>query len=70
MLVNSQEAMMVPHWNLNAHSIIYGIRGQAHVQVVDHSGRTIFDGEMREGQVLTVPQNFAVVKRSDQQNLQ
>ncbi|KAJ6736244.1 12S SEED STORAGE PROTEIN CRC [Salix viminalis] len=64
------EAMMVPHWNLNAHSIIYGIRGQAHVQVVDHSGRTVFDGEMREGQVLTVPQNFAVVKRSDQQNFE
>nr|TKS03400.1 legumin family protein [Populus alba] len=64
------EAMMMPHWNLNAHSIMYAIRGQAHVQVVDHSGRTVFDGEMREGQVLTVPQNFAVVKRSDQQSFE
>ncbi|CAK7346396.1 unnamed protein product [Dovyalis caffra] len=64
------EAMMVPHWNLNAHSIIYAIRGQARIQVVDHSGRTLFDGEMREGQVLTVPQNFAVVKRAEQQRFE
>jgi len=65
-----QEAMMVPHWNLNAHSIIYAIRGQARIQVVDHSGRTVFDGEMREGQVLTVPQNFAVVKRAEQNSFE
>ncbi|KAJ4826949.1 hypothetical protein Tsubulata_043111 [Turnera subulata] len=59
------EALMVPHWNQNAHSIIYAIRGQARLQVVDHFGQTVFNGELREGQVLTVPQNFAVAKRAE-----
>ncbi|KAJ4837057.1 hypothetical protein Tsubulata_011158, partial [Turnera subulata] len=59
------DAMMVPHWNQNAHSIIYAIRGQARLQVVDHSGQTVFNGELREGQVLTVPQNFAAAKRAE-----
>ncbi|CAI0432378.1 unnamed protein product [Linum tenue] len=59
------EAMRLPHWNLNAHSIIYAIRGQARVQIVNENGNSVFDGELREGQVLTVPQNFAVVKRCE-----
>ncbi|CAI0470891.1 unnamed protein product [Linum tenue] len=53
------------HWNLNANSIIYAIRGQARVQIVNENGNSVFDGELREGQVLTVPQNFAVVKRCE-----
>lgn len=61
---------MVPHWNLNAHSIVYAIRGVARVQVVDQRGQTVFEGEMREGQVLTVPQNFAVVKRAEKQRFE
>ncbi|CAL1399540.1 unnamed protein product [Linum trigynum] len=59
------EAMRLPHWNLNANSIIYGIRGQARVQIVNENGNSVFDGELREGQVLTVPQNFAVAKRCE-----
>ncbi|CAI0473019.1 unnamed protein product [Linum tenue] len=59
------EAMRLPHWNLNANSIIYAIRGQARVQIVNENGNSVFDGELREGQVLTVPQNFAVVKRCE-----
>ena len=57
--------MYVPHYNINANSVIYVIRGRARVQVVDDNGNSVFDGEVRQGQVLTVPQNFAVVKRAE-----
>ncbi|CAN1766587.1 11S globulin [Linum perenne] len=59
------EAIRLPHWNINAHSIIYAIRGQARVQIVNENGNSVFDGVLQEGQVVTVPQNFAVVKRAD-----
>ncbi|KAG6724296.1 hypothetical protein I3842_03G253900 [Carya illinoinensis] len=58
------DALYVPHWNLNAHSVVYALRGRAEVQVVDNFGQTVFDDELREGQLLTIPQNFAVVKRA------
>lgn len=57
--------MRLPHLHMNAHSVLYVVRGQAQVQVVDENGNAVFDGNLREGQVLTVPQNFAVVKRTD-----
>ncbi|TXG63823.1 hypothetical protein EZV62_010817 [Acer yangbiense] len=65
-----ERAIMAPHWNRNAHSIIYGLEGSAQVQVVDNNGNSVFDGELRKGQILTVPQNFAVVKRATGQNFQ
>lgn len=59
-----QDALFVPHYNLNANSIIYALQGKARVQIVDCSGKRVFDGEMEEGQALTVPQNYAVAARS------
>ncbi|CAN0829010.1 11S globulin [Linum grandiflorum] len=58
------EAIRLPHWNINAHSIIYAIRGQARIQIVNENGESVFDGVLQERQVVTVPQNFAVVKRA------
>ncbi|XP_062097538.1 prunin 1 Pru du 6.0101-like [Humulus lupulus] len=57
-------AMYSPHYNINAHTIIYAIRGRARCQVVDNNGRSVFEGELRQGQALTVPQNFALVKQA------
>ncbi|KAI3854802.1 hypothetical protein MKW92_008816 [Papaver armeniacum] len=48
-----QNALVAPHWHLNAHSVIYVTRGNARVQVVGNAG-----------QILVVPQNFAVVKQA------
>lgn len=70
MHMHLQNAMMVPHYNINAHSIIYAISGSCQVQVVDNYGRSVFDGELRQGQVLVVPQNFAVVKRARGQDFE
>lgn len=62
---------MAPHWNVNAHSVIYIIRGNGRFQVVGHTGKSVFDGEVREGQLIIVPQNFVVVKKaSDDEGLE
>ncbi|KAE7997828.1 hypothetical protein FH972_002429 [Carpinus fangiana] len=61
----NRDALYVPHWNQNAHSVVYAIRGRARVQVVDDNGNTVFDDELRQGQVLTIPQNFVVAKRAE-----
>lgn len=49
---------------MNSHTVVYATRGSARVQVVDNYGQSVFDGELREGQVLTIPQNFVVIKRA------
>lgn len=59
-----QNGLMAPHWNVNAHSIIYVTRGNGRLQVVGNLGQTVFDGQLRQDQILVVPQNFAVVKKA------
>ncbi|KAF3963103.1 hypothetical protein CMV_012472 [Castanea mollissima] len=53
-----------PHWNRNAHSVIYVLRGHAQSSVVDNFGQIVYNHELQQDQILTVPQNFAVVKRA------
>ncbi|XP_059627231.1 11S globulin seed storage protein 1-like [Cornus florida] len=65
-----RNAMVAPLWNINAHSVLYVIRGNAHIQISGNSQRPAFDGEVREGQLLIVPQNFAVVKRARDQGFE
>ncbi|KAI4318032.1 hypothetical protein L6164_025844 [Bauhinia variegata] len=59
-----KNAIMVPHSNLNCHAVIYGTNGSCRIQVVADNGKTAFDGEMREGQILIVPQHYVVVKKA------
>ncbi|WCJ38319.1 11S globulin seed storage protein 1 [Euphorbia peplus] len=59
------DAMRMPHWHMNAHSIMYCVEGQARVQIVDENGNCMFDGSFSKGQVLTVPQNFVVMKQAE-----
>ncbi|GMI73985.1 CRUCIFERINA [Hibiscus trionum] len=54
----------VPQWCVNAHKILYMLRGNARIQVVNHNGDTVFDDNVEQGQLLTVPQNFAFMKRA------
>jgi uncharacterized protein YjlB len=61
-----RNSMMAPHWHQNAHNVMYAKRGRARIQVVDNNGNNVFDDEVSEGQLLTIPQNFAVVKRTEQ----
>ncbi|KAL6214553.1 hypothetical protein ACLB2K_013985 [Fragaria x ananassa] len=57
-------AIHSPRWNLNAHEIIYVIRGSARVQVVNDNGETILDDQVRQGQLFIVPQNHAVLQKA------
>ncbi|XP_050206418.1 11S globulin seed storage protein Ana o 2.0101-like [Mercurialis annua] len=69
-VVLRNNAIRLPHWHMNAHSIIYAIRGQARIQIVNENGNSVFDGSVKEGQVLTVPQNFMVVKRAESERFE
>ncbi|CAK9169996.1 unnamed protein product [Ilex paraguariensis] len=65
-----KNAIMAPHSNLNAHSVMYVTRGDGRAQIVDHRGQTVFNEELREGQIVVVPQNFVIVKEAGNQGLE
>ncbi|KAA8539015.1 hypothetical protein F0562_025707 [Nyssa sinensis] len=65
-----RNAMVSPLWTINAHSVLYVIRGSGRIQIVGNSNRPAFDGQVRQGQLLVVPQNFAVVKQAGEQGLE
>ncbi|XP_074284307.1 11S globulin seed storage protein Jug r 4-like [Silene latifolia] len=65
-----KNAILAPHWRVNAHTICYFTRGEGRIQVVDHQGRLVFDDTVNEGQLLTIPQNFVVVKRAGREGLE
>ncbi|CAA7390488.1 unnamed protein product [Spirodela intermedia] len=59
-----RNAIIAPLWHINAHSVIYAIRGTARVQISGAGQRPLFDGNLRRGQILVVPQGHAVVKQA------
>ncbi|EEF32199.1 11S globulin subunit beta precursor, putative [Ricinus communis] len=63
-------AMMTPHWNLNAHTICYITRGSGRVQIINDHGETMLDGQVREGQILTIPQNFVAMSKASNEGLE
>ncbi|KAI8566440.1 hypothetical protein RHMOL_Rhmol02G0040600 [Rhododendron molle] len=65
-----RNALMAPLWNINAHSIIYILQGSGRLQIVGSSGNSAFDNHVREGQIIVVPQNFAVIKKASDQGLE
>ncbi|XP_065862148.1 11S globulin seed storage protein 1-like [Euphorbia lathyris] len=65
-----KNGIVSPHWNINAHSIYYFTRGRGRVQIVNENGEAVFDAEVREEQIITVPQNFVVVKRAASEGLE
>ncbi|URE36800.1 glutelin [Musa troglodytarum] len=66
----SANAIRSPHWNVNAHSIVYALRGYSRVQVVGHRGQTVFVGELRQGQLLVVPQYFAMMFQAQRETFE
>ncbi|KAK7843082.1 11s globulin subunit beta [Quercus suber] len=65
-----KNALVGPYYNLNSNSVIYGLRGNAKVQVVDDNGDNVYDGQLREGQALVVPQNYVVLKRAENEGFE
>ncbi|KAJ7550093.1 hypothetical protein O6H91_07G093000 [Diphasiastrum complanatum] len=51
-------AMKAPGWSLNAHNVIYIVRGSGRIQIVRHNGEQALDTEVREGSLVVVPRSF------------
>ncbi|EEF35875.1 nutrient reservoir, putative [Ricinus communis] len=43
-----KNAIMTPHWNINARSIRYITRGSGRVQIVNENGNSVFDGQTND----------------------
>ena len=65
-----QNAILSPFWNINAHSLVYTIQGRARVQVVSNHGKAVFNGVLRPGQLLIIPQNYVVMKKAELEGFQ
>ncbi|KAL8171414.1 hypothetical protein V2J09_023218 [Rumex salicifolius] len=65
-----KNAIIGPRWNLNANSLLYVTRGEGRVQVVGDEGNAVFDDVVQRGQILVVPQGFAVVLKAGREGLQ
>ncbi|KAI7730152.1 hypothetical protein M8C21_001440, partial [Ambrosia artemisiifolia] len=59
-------ALISPHWNLNSHTIIYVLSGDAQVQVVSNNGEAVLDEQVSRGDIFPVPQFFATTARAGQ----
>ncbi|XP_057509606.1 11S globulin seed storage protein 2-like [Actinidia eriantha] len=53
------EALYTLHWSINSHGIVYVTRGEAQVQIVDHSGKNIMNDRVKQGNMFVVPQYYA-----------
>ncbi|WJX12211.1 Legumin type B [Trifolium repens] len=60
-----RNGIYAPHWNINANSLMYVIRGQGRVRIVNNEGNAVFDDRVRKGQLLVVPQNFVVAQQAE-----
>ncbi|KAK0608883.1 hypothetical protein LWI29_037481 [Acer saccharum] len=65
-----KNAIYAPHWNPQAHSILYITQGSGRIQIVSQRGDTVFDDNVKEGQVVVVPQEYAVVQKAGNSGLE
>jgi Cupin len=62
--------MITPYWHMNCHSLMYVTSGQGRVQIINHRGHTVFDGTLHHGQIVLIPQNYAVLKMAEREMFQ
>lgn len=65
-----QNAIMAPHYTINAHNIVYCVRGRGRIQIVNNQGNSVFDDELKQGQLVVVPQNYAVLKQASEEGFE
>lgn len=49
---------------------MYVTKGRGRLQIVDDNGNNVFDDDLREGQILVLPQNFVVLKRASNEGFE
>ncbi|CAK8571775.1 unnamed protein product [Lathyrus sativus] len=62
-----RNGIYAPHWNINANSLLYVIRGEGRVRIVNCQGDAVFDNKVRKGQLVVVPQNFVVAEQAGEE---
>ncbi|KAJ9543532.1 hypothetical protein OSB04_023239 [Centaurea solstitialis] len=62
-----RNAIQPPQYMLNAHSLLYVTHGSLRVQIVNNQGESVFNDQLRRGQVVVIPQNFAVIKKANEE---
>eukprot|EP00253_Pinus_taeda_P012722 PITA_12722 len=63
-------AMSVPWWRMKAHAIMYVTRGEGKMEVVRDEERNVFNGRVREGQFIVIPQFYAVIREAGDEGLE
>ncbi|KMZ60193.1 11S seed storage globulin B [Zostera marina] len=61
-----RNAVFVPHFHMNSHSVLYAIRGSARIQIVNDNGDSVHDDVVEEGEFISVPQNFVVTMKAEE----
>eukprot|EP01018_Ginkgo_biloba_P038617 Gb_34863 [translate_table: standard] len=64
------KAIFAPSWLVNAHGVMYVTRGRGRMQIVANEGKRVFEGEVREGQFLVIPQFHAIAKQAGTEGLE
>lgn len=58
------KAMLSPHWAKDGHTVVYVTRGEAKVEIVDHSGQTMMDDRVSQGDMFVVPQFYTTTAQA------
>ncbi|KAJ0615748.1 putative 11-S seed storage protein, plant [Helianthus annuus] len=62
-----KNAVLAPHYNLNAYSIMYITSSSSRLQILKNDGSQVFDDWVQEGQLIVVPQGFVVIKKAGEE---
>ncbi|KAK4418396.1 11S globulin seed storage protein 2 [Sesamum alatum] len=57
-------ALISPDWSMSGHTIVYVTRGDAQIQVVDHSGQALMNDRVNQGDMFVVPQYYTSTARA------
>lgn len=64
------DAIHALHYKANAHSSVYITRGDGRIQVVDDQGKIVFNDNVKEGDMLVIPQFYPSVKKAGNNGLE
>ncbi|KAJ0967585.1 hypothetical protein J5N97_024502 [Dioscorea zingiberensis] len=57
-------AIFSPHWSMNAHTVVLVTRGEGRLQVVDDRGWNVFNGRVRQGEIIVIPQHYVSMNKA------
>ncbi|KAH7864329.1 hypothetical protein Vadar_028372 [Vaccinium darrowii] len=63
-------ALYTPHWSMNSHCIVYITRGEAQVQIADHSGQNVMNDRVSQGDMFVVPQFYAATMKAQRNGIE